>query len=54
MERSGTSHNKLEEAGMCQKQLQISGTKKNLLFDGRPMYIDSHSVALDSVNFYLK
>ena len=36
VERPGTSHNKLEETGTCQKQFQTSGTKKSLILRGRP------------------
>ena len=37
MKLRGTSHNKLVEAGMCQKQLQTCRTRKSLLLGGPPM-----------------
>ena len=39
MKRPRTSHNKLEEAGTCRKQLQTSGTKKSLLLCGLPIIL---------------
>ena len=39
MECRGTrnTHNKLEEAGTCQKQLETGKTKKSLLHGGQPI-----------------
>ena len=54
MERRGTSHNKLERAGTCQKLLQTSGTKKKTPSWWATNDIDCHAMVLVSVNFYLK
>ena len=47
MERPGTSHNKLEEAGTCQKQFQKKWNKEK-----SPSVWATNNI--DSVNFYLK